>query len=625
MHRHYAHLIWHKHGISLRIRLFGIFLFWWVNALWIAAVCLWRVGGKVRRITGKPVWRQTAEILYVDLRYSISPDFYYKYELFRPERMRDAKHYLMRYEFKGGWHNVVEIAESLARGPGSGPTSGQIINDKAAFGLVCRQAGVSAAPPLLKVDAEGRVIWLDHRGPDLPRGDLFCKPNKSKGGRGCERWRWCGGDRYSNGERELSEAELFGRLRMLAAKRGAYVVQPCLDNHPDIADLGQGTLTTCRFLSLRNEHGEIEVTHAMYKLAFRKNAVVDNFHAGGSVAAVDMATGRLGPASDSGLKEPCVWLTHHPVAGTPIEGRVMPMWKETVELVKRAHRRFSDRVMIGWDVAFTPDGPCIVEGNVQSATDMVQRTHAAPAGKSRLAEIFAFHLDRAPRAARAGRKFIRTETGWIPAGWMFGSAPSYSRSMKQFWAAWCLAILLLSASIVGFGAVVSFSTGWPMGLKVALRAVAGLAAVMACYEAYRLAVRGTEVLQDVLAQSLAVMVKAELESLQAMTSQRKQALISSSEIGRPQDLASLGLAVPRGLPQASDVGKLLGHATEDALCAVLDAIEDYNRLVGSLAADGQPRAGRVLAGKIEEVSERLGRALSAVRPIGPPVESTVGQ
>ena len=50
---------------------------------------------------------------------------------------------------------------------------------------------------------------------------------------------------------------------------------------------------------------------------------------------------------------------------------------------------------MGWDVAITDRGPVIIEGNVQSGCDMIQRTHDLPAGIGRLAECYAHHVQEA--------------------------------------------------------------------------------------------------------------------------------------------------------------------------------------------------------------------------------------
>ena len=69
---------------------------------------------------------------------------------------------------------------------------------------------------------------------------------------------------------------------------------------------------------------------------------------------------------------------------------------EHEEAVRRALlAAFPDRVTIGWDVAITDRGPVIIEGNAQSGCDMIQRTDELPAGIGRLAECYAYHVDRA--------------------------------------------------------------------------------------------------------------------------------------------------------------------------------------------------------------------------------------
>jgi hypothetical protein len=73
----------------------------------------------------------------------------------------------------------------------------------------------------------------------------------------------------------------------------------------------------------------------------------------------------------------------------------LPFWRETLDLASRAHAAFSDRVLIGWDVAILKDGPVLVEGNAGADVDIVERTHGEPLGDSRFGRLIAFHLRRA--------------------------------------------------------------------------------------------------------------------------------------------------------------------------------------------------------------------------------------
>ena len=56
-------------------------------------------------------------------------------------------------------------------------------------------------------------------------------------------------------------------------------------------------------------------------------------------------------------------VTKHPVTGFVFEGYQLPYWKEVKELVTNAHLLLPEITTIGWDVAITPDGPVLVEGN----------------------------------------------------------------------------------------------------------------------------------------------------------------------------------------------------------------------------------------------------------------------
>ena len=50
----------------------------------------------------------------------------------------------------------------------------------------------------------------------------------------------------------------------------------------------------------------------MMRMAVGKNHVVDNLHAGGICAGVDLVTGELGPASNLGSDVRLGWIERHP-------------------------------------------------------------------------------------------------------------------------------------------------------------------------------------------------------------------------------------------------------------------------------------------------------------------------
>ncbi len=96
--------------------------------------------------------------------------------------------------------------------------------------------------------------------------------------------------------------------------------------------------------------------------------VADNFHMGGSAVLIDMETGKLtGTGIDKKLNE-------HECSATGIryDGYPVPYWDEIKQMVLDAALVNDQIHFIGWDVAVTPSGPLIIEGNRGSGFDLPQ-------------------------------------------------------------------------------------------------------------------------------------------------------------------------------------------------------------------------------------------------------------
>ena len=401
IHKGYARYVWQMHGVKVVPKMLFYSVFWPVPFAYLCWKHTSRLGRRVQRATGKSPWRQVWEQISVALRYSISPRKYYVFELFRPERLCNARHYLARYQLKGGLHSLLE---SRIETP-----SRRILNDKDSFFRHCAAHGIATMPTYLVIGTDGAAERLLPFGGQLPQTDLFVKPVRGRGGRGCERWHWQGNGSYGDRHGQVRSAgDLLAHFISIAASR-PILVQEAMRAHEELRDLSVNVLTSCRIMTIKNETGGFEVTHAVFKSSTKPGAIVDNFHKGGVVSRVDLATGELGPASDAGVGEPCVWYETHPLTKARIMGRRLPMWAETLHLVRCAHAAFPDRIIIGWDVAITERGPAIIEGNVQSGCDMIQRTHDLPAGMGRLAECYAYHIRRAFEAEESSDWKARRE------------------------------------------------------------------------------------------------------------------------------------------------------------------------------------------------------------------------
>jgi hypothetical protein len=341
-----------------------------------------RNGPAVRAVAGVPAWRQLGQMVRLAVALPAMPENYYKFEWYRPANRARAGDYLHRHETKGGLYEMLgDTAELAAVAP---------LNDKVAFAEHAGRAGLPVVETLAVV-ADGLV-----RGtPDLPANDVFVKPVTGRGGRQVRRWHYLPeADGFHAAD--VPEAVPRGYLvsRLAAEASGPVLVQPCLVNHPDLADVALDALVTCRLVTILDESGEPEPVIAIFRMPAVRGAVVDNMHRGGVAAPVDIESGALGAATGYAVAGPAARHTGHPVTGASIAGRKLPLWEEVLTLATRAHHAFLPRVLVGWDIAICPTGPVLVEGNEQPGVDGLQRLHDQPLGSHRFGRLLAHHLAR---------------------------------------------------------------------------------------------------------------------------------------------------------------------------------------------------------------------------------------
>jgi glutathione synthase/RimK-type ligase-like ATP-grasp enzyme len=53
----------------------------------------------------------------------------------------------------------------------------------------------------------------------------------------------------------------------------------------------------------------------------------------------------------------------HPQTKVVFEGYEIPFFQEAMELCKKLHYQLSYFFILGWDIAFTPTGPVVIETN----------------------------------------------------------------------------------------------------------------------------------------------------------------------------------------------------------------------------------------------------------------------
>ena len=159
-------------------------------------------------------------------------------------------------------------------------------------------------------------------------------------------------------------------LRLLAKSSSVgTLMQEVIENHPDITSFsGVAGLQTIRIITLVGVKGHVEILSAFLKTITQTHIVIDTHIdnlKGNLEVLVDLSKGSLGQASYlSGDGKGIVVVGNHPVSGNPFNGFVIPYWTQVLELAKRAALMALPVHTIGWDIAITAQGPCLIEGNI---------------------------------------------------------------------------------------------------------------------------------------------------------------------------------------------------------------------------------------------------------------------
>jgi hypothetical protein len=243
----------------------GEWLVYRIAGLPIAFAAALRVSGdgpvdQLRRAYAAYYWQPTnaadATELVAYFTAGVLPPWYYIFQLHNGGGTSRARRFLHRCETKRGVFRLL-----TDRGPNASP-----LQDKPAFARRCRQNGL-AAPATCAVLGRTAEVRRSH----LPPEDLFVKPARGRGGKGAERWDYCGDGRYREPAGEVLDGEaLISRLRSLpSAER--WLIQPRLKVHPSIADLSNGALCTVRAVTCLDEHNRPELMAAVLRMAIGAN------------------------------------------------------------------------------------------------------------------------------------------------------------------------------------------------------------------------------------------------------------------------------------------------------------------------------------------------------------------
>lgn len=159
-----------------------------------------------------------------------------------------------------------------------------------------------------------------------------------------------------------SNPEMIKDLYYQVIKTG-FLFQETLTQHPELCRLNPSCLNTIRFDTFIDKEGKIEVVSSYLRMSIN-NLHVDNIGSGGCCVSIDLESGKLRKEGYlifriNGGK----LLYEHPITKVQFEGFTIPDFDRAKELVLKVATYMPGLRLVGWDVAISPNGPVLIEGN----------------------------------------------------------------------------------------------------------------------------------------------------------------------------------------------------------------------------------------------------------------------
>ena len=140
--------------------------------------------------------------------------------------------------------------------------------------------------------------------------------------------------------------------------KGGFVVEELIEQASPMSDLHPESINTLRVFTFRTNQ-EVEILGAAIRMG-TGSAFVDNAGAGGIYVGIDVNEGIVNTIARDNIGNKYL---KHPDTGVIFPGFKVPDWKEAKETLKEMALVIPNATMISWDLAYSVNGWCMVEGN----------------------------------------------------------------------------------------------------------------------------------------------------------------------------------------------------------------------------------------------------------------------
>ena len=339
----------------------------------------------VQREAGVAVRDQVSDFRFFHRVIGISPMEFHRYRLWDRSRPIEARLAFLSHTEQ----RRIEFAINP-------PLAVAALNDKAAAALRLAQAGIRVPHTLGHLELSPNAandrqladvttslqLLLEH----APPSGIVLKPNRGQGGYRVLVYRHATRTHLTSLDGSVVPVEELAKL-LLQSSTGRWNVESRLLTHSSLLRFAPLAIPSMRVLTFRSPTGELLLGPASLKLPLGTSGV-DNFGSGNLASSVDLLTGRVGAAVTlDGERQ----IVAHPTTGEPLGTLLLPDLAEALALVRAAANELAELPLLGWDVAFSSDGPVILEGNAWAGVDILQMPRDAGLVRGRFAELLELH------------------------------------------------------------------------------------------------------------------------------------------------------------------------------------------------------------------------------------------
>lgn len=158
------------------------------------------------------------------------------------------------------------------------------------------------------------------------------------------------------------------KLNKIVSEGCNYILEETIVNCDELRKIAPGSLNTLRFVTIIDKNKKLHIVASLLRMGNGK-AITDNYHDGGMACAIDLNTGKM-RGSAYGMN--CVSFADHPYSHIKFNGYQISNYGDCLEAIKEIAFLEPDARYVGWDIALTPNGIELLEGNIPPGEDITQ-------------------------------------------------------------------------------------------------------------------------------------------------------------------------------------------------------------------------------------------------------------